>query len=298
MNHKLIQPVSLLLVLAAFSLMAIGSGSYPDSYYDTRPSPVRTPYPQHSEPPGVTIQETALFSIAGVSATATEYVSDAALGDGIRLRLENNADVEVRVSCGTVTVNNYMTLCTFSCTMAPSETAEEVLYLDTSEITAAGIDNIGQLDIYFELFDSNDRYWGGDLAPVTLNTSAYDPLDMAPKEDGTELFNADGLKLILSHVEEEPLWGPIIVLYLENTAGMHLRVMCSQMTINGFPVDPYFCCDVYNGKRAVDRIRVFESDLTDNGIEAAEEITATFQVFLADSDTLLFETDPISFSIK
>jgi len=69
------------------------------------------------------------------------------------------------------------------------------------------------------------------------------------------------------------------------------------MSINGFMVTPLFSSTIYDGKMAVSEITIFESDLTDNGIEAVEEVELSFQIYNDETWETIVDTDPISFAV-
>ncbi len=132
---------------------------------------------------GITLEPQLLLEKDGIKITAQEWVTDEFWGNGIKLLVENDTDKKVSVSTNALIVNNYMVTDTFVADVAAGKKTNEVMYLDSDELEAAGVDNIGQIEIYFCAYDSEsyDTLWDADV--VTLQTSAYAQMDMTADEE-------------------------------------------------------------------------------------------------------------------
>lgn len=244
------------------------------------------------------IGEQVLMDAEGVRITAKGYETDDIWGDGVQLLIENDSEKNVGVSCSALIVNNYMISDLFSTKVAAGKKANETMYLSSSELEAAGIENVGQIEICFYLFDpdSYETTYEADL--VTIKTSHYDDMDTTPNDEGTELVNENGIRIVGRYVDENSFWGNAIVLYLENTTDENVTVQCDDMSVNGYMVTPYFSCMLYPHKMAVDDITLMESELEENNITSVDEVELTFHVFDTDTYDTVFDTDPVTFSTK
>ena len=155
----------------------------------------------------VTIDEQVLFDQDGIVVTATEYVTDNIWGDGIKLLLENNSDKDVTVGCNALIVNDYMITDLFSSGIAAGKKSNETLYLSSSQLKAAGIENVGKIEIYFHIYDSSTYDTVFDPECVVIQTSAYANMDTMPNDAGTELYHQDGIKIVGKTVDENSFWG-------------------------------------------------------------------------------------------
>ena len=246
----------------------------------------------------VTIDEQVLFEKDGLKVTATEYKTDDIWGDGINLLIENNSDQSIGLGCTALIVNDYMIFDLFSETIAAGKKSNEMMYLSSSDLEAAGIDNVGKIEIYFHTFNP-DTYMPIDyLDCVTIETSAYDSYDTTPNDAGQELFNSNGVRIVGKYVDENSFWGAGVLLYIENTSGRNVVVQCDNMSINGFMVTPYFSADVYDGKKAIADITIMSSDLEDNNITSVDDIELVFKILDAETYRSIETSDPISFSTK
>lgn len=303
--------IAAVLCLAVFAVMALGSGQSDSgetkqivSNEESENASVDESTPdgsEHSETSPdatVTIDEQVLFEQSGIVVTATEYVTDSIWGDGIKLLLENNSDKDITVGCNALMVNDYMITDLFASSIAAGKKSNETLYLSSTQLKAAGIENVGKIEIYFHVYDSSTYDTVFDTECVTIQTSEYANMDTMPNDAGTELYNQDGIRIVGKTVDENSFWGTAILLYLENNSGKNVGISVDDMSINGFMMSPFFSTTVYDGKKSIDDITVFSSDLEENGIEAIEEVELKFHIYDADSYSTISDSEPITFSTQ
>ena len=246
----------------------------------------------------VSIEEQVVLDRDGIVVTAKEYVSDSIWGEGIKFLIENNTDKTVTVGCNALIVNNYMISDLFVGEVAPGKKANEVMYLSSSELKAAGIDTVGQVEIYFHVYDSETYKDIFDSDCVTIKTSEFANMDTKVNDEGTELYHSNGIRIVGKTVNEDSFWGTAILLYCENTSGKNVGISVEEMSINGFMINPIFSTTVYNEKRVFDEITIFSSDMEENGITAIEEVELKFHIYDADTYRTIADSDTITFSAQ
>ncbi|MDO4622692.1 MAG: hypothetical protein Q4B22_07045 [Eubacteriales bacterium] len=312
---KKIKVLGLVAVMAVFSVMALGSGSgsggekkeitagsaaeASSEVQETAENGEENTADTAAEEAAATvsIEEQVLFEQDGLKVTAVEYVTDSIWGDGIKLLIENNGSSDIGVGCNALIVNDYMISDLFSTTVAAGKKDYETLYLSSSALKAAGIENVGKIEIYFHTFDAESYSTIADMDCVTIQTSAYDSMDVAPNDAGQELYNADGIRIVGKYVDENSFWGAAVLLYIENNSGQNRIIQCEDMSINGFMVTPYFSSTVYDGKKAIDDITLMSSELEENNITSVDDIELKFKII--DEDYMdRTESDVIHFSTK
>lgn len=234
--------------------------------------------PEDSQDQAVTIDEQILVERDGIVITAKELITDSIWGDGMKLLLENNSDQDVSVGCKALIVNDYMITDLFSSTVAAGKKASETMYLSSTQLNAAGIKNVGKIEIYFHVYDSSTYDTVFDTECVTIQTSGYADMDTTPNDEGTELYNQDGIRIVGKTVDENSFWGTAILLYCENTSGKNVGISVDDMSVNGFMMHPLFSTTIYDGKKSIEDIAVLSSDLEENGIEAIEEVELKFRM--------------------
>ncbi len=163
---------------------------------------------------------------------------------------------------------------------------------------AAGIESVGQVEVYFRIYASDD--WADIVKPdvITIKTSAYDHMDTTADDSGFELYNSDGIRIVGKTVDENSFWGTAILLYIENNSGKNVGINVDDMSINGFMMTPYFSTTVYDGKKAFNDITIMSSDLEENNIESIEEVELKFHIYNADTYDTIKDTDPITFTAQ
>lgn len=295
------------LVFILFGLMAAGSGSSDSSNETKAITTENATTKQQSETTDdegigksdddaeITIEEQVLLEQNDIKITAVSMESDSIWGDGIKLLIENDSPSNVGVSCNALIVNDFMISDLFSSTVAAGKKANETMYISSSELKAAGITNIGQIETYFHIYDSDSYETLFDAEPAIIKTSLYDKMDTTADVKGEELYNQDGVRIIGQYVNENSFWGTAVLLYIENTSGRNIGVSCDNMSINGFMVTPFFSSSVYDGKKAYDDITILSSDLEENNITSVEDIEVNFHIFDADSYSTICDTGAISF---
>ena len=319
--------IGMTLILAAFALMSLGSGSSSSTAKETKAitqekteaapaaaetaaeadkadettesaAAAETESATEAAQDAITIEEQLLVDQEGLKITAKEYTVDPIWGPGLKLLIENDSDKNYGVSCNALIVNNYMVSDLFSKSVAPGKKANETINFLSADLKNAGIDTPGQIEIYFHVFDADSYETLFDPEGVTIKTSAYDSMDVIKLDDGQELYNEDGLRIVGKYVDENSLWGTAVLLYIENNTGKNVGVQASDMSINGFMVTPFFSSTVYDGKMALDDITIMQSDLEANDIETVEDVELKFHIFDVDSYSTIKDTDPITFSAK
>ena len=246
----------------------------------------------------VTIEEQVLFEQDGIVVIAKEYVTDRIWGDGIKLLIENNSDKNVTVGCNALIVNNYMISDLFVSGIAAGKKANEVMYLSNTELEAAGIENVGQIEAYFHVYDTDTYETLFDTDCVTIQTSGFAGMDMVADDSGEELYNENGIRIIGKTVDENSFWGTAILLYCENNSGKNISISVNEMSINGFMMDPLFSTLIYDGKKAYEDITIFSEDLTANGIETIDEVELRFHIYDAESYEPIADSDVVVFSAQ
>ena len=295
------QLLAVVLCLSVFFVTAQGCGSSdPDDGKDIVSSENKgdSVTTDESGKVTVTIEEQVLFEQDGIVVTAKEYVTDRIWGDGIKLLIENNSDKNVTVGCNALIVNNYMISDLFVSGVAAGKKANEVMYLSNTELEAAGIENVGQIEAYFHVYDTDTYETLFDTDCVTIQTSGFAGMDMVADDSGEELYNENGIRIIGKTVDENSFWGTAILLYCENNSGKNISISVNEMSINGFMMDPLFTTTIYDGKKAYEDITIFSEDLAANGIEAIDEVELRFHIYDAGSYETIADSDVVKFSAQ
>ena len=234
------------MIVLAFAFMSVGSGSTgttsqkeivdsTDSSNDltsgteSEEDSADTDVQANSNSGAPTIEEQVLIDEDGLKVTAKEYVTDSIWGDGVALLIENNGSSDVGIGCNALIVNDYMITDLFSSTVAAGKKANETMHLSSAELKAAGIENVGQIEMYFHTFDADSYMTIKDYPCSVIKTSEFDNMDESINDEGKELYNDNGVRIVGKYVDENSFWGAAVLLYIENNSGKNVYVQCDDM---------------------------------------------------------------------
>ena len=86
--------------------------------------------------------------------------------------------------------------------------------------------------------------------------------------------------------------------YAENNSERSVTIQLTDVSVNGFMIDPYFYSALLIGKVAFDRVTFFQTDLDDNHITSIESLE--FRIHVYDSETwdTILDSDVISLTFE
>ena len=88
------------------------------------------------------------------------------------------------------------------------------------------------------------------------------------------------------------------MLYIENNRSDNISLNVSNLSVNGFMNDSFFYSKVLSGKKSIDDITIFSSDLEDNGIEEISDIEFDFYVINADNYNTIIENETVKINME
>lgn len=279
--------------LSIFAFMALGSGSGSE----TEKKEIMGSSENKNDNREVTIEEQVLIDKENIKITAMKYEKDSIWGEGIKLNIENNSDKDYTIGCDALIVNDFMISDLFVSTVAAGKKANETMYLSSSALEAAGITEIGKVEIYFHAYDKDyNNLFSKEYCMI--KTSLYEHMDTSADTTGTELYNKGGIRIVGKTVDKNSFWGTAILLYIESTADKNVGLSVEDLSINGYMLNPVFSSTVYAGKKAYDDITLLETDLEENNIESIDSVELKFHIYDADTYETITDSDVITFSTK
>ena len=79
----------------------------------------------------------------------------------------------------------------------------DTIKLSSNELNAAGIDNIGKVEIYFKILDPDTFSTIKKLDPVTIKTSSFSDMDTTADIGGKTLYDENGIKIVGRYVSRQ-----------------------------------------------------------------------------------------------
>lgn len=243
----------------------------------------------------VTVDQQVLVDQDGVKVTLTGMDLDGFWGPEFDLTVENSGSQNLMVVAEDVSVNGVMTNPAFGSEVAAGKTANEKMNIFSSDLEKAGIETLQTVELSFRAFDSGsyEDVFKTDL--ITISTSAAGTFEQTYNTDGTELYNANNVRIIAQRLDsEDSFWGADIYLYIENNTDKKIMVTADNVSVNGVMVDPAFGDEIMPGKKAFTTMTFLESDLEANGITSIDSMELSFHIFDYDSLTDIDTTGPIT----
>lgn len=246
----------------------------------------------------VTIEEKLCFEYKGIIVTAKKLVYDSFYGTGLRLNIVNDTNKTYTVAIENIIVNDCMIDDLFSCEVAAGKKANDTLYFSSDDLSKAGIEQIGKIEIYFYIYDSEtyDRVYESEC--ITITTSASGSTDVNRQDDGYVLYEGKDIKIVGRYVEQYGWYGKTIVLYIENNRSENVTISCKELSINGYMVSGWLYEEVYAGKYVIAEISISDSDLSNNDIDKIEEFELKFEAENPNTYDVIFTTDALSFIVE
>ncbi len=253
----------------------------------------------NSDTEDFTIDEQVLWETEGVKITAKGVETDSLFGTSINVLAENNSDKDVVITTDAVIVNDYMISELGYIEVTAGNKANDEIELSTSDLKAAGIDNIGKIELYLHTYDPETYDILNESGCITIKTSDYESTDDENNISGMTLLDQDGVKIIAQYVDENSFWGTSVLMYVENNTDKNLIIEGDDFSVNGFMVSADYYEHVYAGKKCISPLDIYSSSLEENGIESVDQIEMTIHVLTDDDNyTHLIDTDKITFTTK
>ncbi len=323
---KITKLISVLLVLALFAAMAIGSGSNEEekknevktpssvtsggqssesaetnsSKTKTEPKATEKPKQKATEKPSVTIEEAVLLDRDGIKVTVKSLdMKGSFYGPELKMLFENNSGKNVTVQARNASVNGYMIDPMMSVDVASGKKANDAMSFSSSDLATAGITTIADIEFAFHVFDSetwNDLF---NSDTVKIETSAAKDYKYTYDNSGTQVFNDKGFEIVIKGLAEEDSWlGKELVVYIHNASDRNVTIQARDVSVNGFMVDPVFSCDIAPGKHAIDKITFMSSDLEKNEIKTIESVELSFHIFDGDTWNDIVDTPVVTINFN
>jgi len=243
----------------------------------------------------ITINEEVLVDEAGVKITAKSLDIDEIFGPEIKLLIENDSGKDLTFQCGYASVNGYMVDTIMSTDVVNGKKANDSLTFTEEDLERCGIEAIADMEITFHIFETDDWDTYLDTDTIQIKTSIADKYEQTYDDSGELAYEGKGYKIIIKGlVEDDSIFGPGIMVYIENTSSKDITVQTRDVSINGFMVDGLLSSDVAAGKRAVDTITFMDSELEDNEITEIKEVEISFEILDLDDWDTIAESDVIS----
>lgn len=228
----------------------------------------------------VTVEETVLVDEAGVKITVTGMEMDGFFGPELKVLIENNSGKDLDISTGNVVVNGWMSDGSLYETIKNGKKTNTAVAFFDSSLEECEIDSIAVIELDFIIRESGnymENYLETEM--FTIETSAADAYDGSYDNSGEVVYDDNDIRVIYREYYVDEIFGPYVILLIENNSNESVTVSSSDLCVNGYMVDGSFYASLLPGRHAISSITFLEDSLEDNGITDFEILEFGMQIF-------------------
>ncbi|MBC5628779.1 hypothetical protein H8S20_07740 [Clostridium sp. NSJ-6] len=210
-----------------------------------------------------------------VKIVSTGIDENSSEGSEIKVEIENKIDKTIVVQAMYTSVNNLMSQPMFMCELLPKEKAtDSIVFFKDS------IEELKNIEGFFSVFDKDGWETIGNYpfaALVDENSAGYNISD-----NGLVLIDNEAIKCIYTGQGEDNVFGPYIMLEIENKIDDNVVAQIREISVNGSMMDPLFISEISAGKTSRNKVKFYEEDV--NGFK---DVEGKIHVFSGDTgDTI------------
>lgn len=254
-------------------------------------------------PAGLTEQmeeDQVLLDEAGLKITANQMFYDDAYGKGVRLTLENHSGKILIFDCKSIYVNGFAEVeDTFAEVLNTDETKKVDVFLDTMELEAYGIDQIGEVGFRFDFYtpQTYEKYLTPDV--IGFQTSACGDMPEKMEFAGKDvLYEDENVTLRAIYTAKSDIYQNALTVYVENHTDRELMLVCRNVSVNGKDIGQRMVTQVQGQKVMLSHTVLSEDILAAAGIETVEDIHMSFELYSGPEATPLGETSDMQVEIQ
>lgn len=245
-----------------------------------------------------TVTEQVLYDENEIKITATG-LEDSIWGKELQLLIENNMDKSITVQVRKLSVNGFMIEPMMSEDVASGKKANSSITMMSNELETCGIEEIASMEFLFHIFDGESWDEIVDTDMIKVDTSIAEGFEQKVDDAGEVLVEQNGVKIVGKGLSEnDSIWGPGVILYIENNSEKDITIQTRDVSVNGFMVDPIISEDVVAGKKAMSAVQFMDSQLEENKIEDISDVELSFHVFEEENWDTIFDTETISLKFE
>ena len=240
-----------------------------------------------------TITESVIVDQNGVVITAKE-MGNSIWGPELKILIENNTDKDLTFQVRNASVNDFMADTMISEEVASGKKSNTEITFISKGLEACGIETFASMEFSFHIFTTDDWETYLDTEPIKIETSAAAGFHQEIDDSGKAFYDNNGIKIIGKSLStEDSVFGPGLILYIENNSKQNITVQARDTSVNGFMIDTVMSEEVLIGKKSITALTFMSSSLEDNGITDIKSIETSFHVFDTENYDTIVDTDPI-----
>jgi len=241
------------------------------------------------------VEDQEILNQDGIKVTVKGFDQDSS-GPYLNVLVENNTDRNIIAQTRKSSLNGYMIDFAFSCNVAPGKKANDKIEMDLTSIDLSGIGKIYDIDFDLVILDEN-------YSTITENNGIHidrnlsEPYTQTYDDSGTLVYDQNNIRIIWKDFGSDDTYSALL-LYIENNSSDEITVQARDTSVNGFMIDPTMSSDVLPGKKVVDVMSFYNTDLKSNGITDIKEIETRFNISTSSFTKTVADTDLITITLN
>ena len=240
----------------------------------------------------VTVQNSQIFNQEGIAVDVTGFSIDDYYGPALNVRITNSSDKDMAVQTYHSSVNGYMISFQLWEVVAAGKKANSEIYMPATYLQDAGIDTVAELEFEISLEDPTDYTTLMTSDPITVQTSAYGSYKQADKDNGTELYNKDGIRIVSLGYGTDAFMNQAVMIFADNQTDKSIEVAIDKASVDGTMTDATLYMDLLPGKKGVSGITFYDT-LTD-----PQELDCVFTIEDMATYEYIDETEHMTIPLK
>lgn len=246
----------------------------------------------------ITVSEQVIFDQGGIKVTLKSFDADGLFGPSLKVLIENSSDSPVMVQARETSINGIVVDNIFSSDVASGKSANDEIVFMKEDIENAGIEVIRDIELKLSIYDPESWETIVESGTISITTSADPSYVQSYDDSGVAVLDKDGFKVVVKDADSESLLGTDVKVYLENNTEATVTIQVSDVSVNGYMIEPIFSVDLPAGKKAYDTITFLESDLEANGITSIDELELKVNIFDTETWEPILDSDAVKVSFK
>lgn len=242
----------------------------------------------------VTVEEQTIFDDQGIKAVVKgigKYESDLVSFDqALLIDVTNSTGKNLSFGLSHCSVNGYMIDSNYNYTIEAGKTDTYPGVFDSANLEALGITTIADYEFCIVAEDEETYETLFESDPISVKTSAYEGFEYTYDENGTVLYDSDGIKIIAQDQVEDEYLGPGVKICVVNNSDKGIAVGVASGSVNSKEVnDFFFGADPAAGKHSIELLSIGEEERP----EKIESLTLSFSIYDWDTgDAIVEKTEP------
>lgn len=244
-----------------------------------------------------TIDEKVIWETSNIKLTA-KSIEDSYWGPVVKILVENTSDKDFILTSDAAVINGFMVEDYTYLTVTAGNKVNDEIEFTTDELEAAGIGNIGEIEMFFRIYDPDSYEDIESSGSIKLQTSSYADMDTEVDTNGTVIADESDVKVVAQKITEDSYGDQALVFYIENNSSKIMNFDIDDISVNGFMISSFFYEELYPGTKKVAALNFYSDDLEENDIDKIEKVEMSLEVYDDEDYETVLEVEKAVFENK